>query len=393
MADLPTSELDYPLDERHIAVRPADPRDSARLMVVPREGGEVVHAHVRDLPRFLRSGDHMVVNRSRVLRARIVGERVSAAAETPEIGRAGGGPGGARRVEGLLLGLEADGLWRVMLRQAKRFRPGDVIALRGPADVDHGDRLCLVEREAEAWRARLESPDGAAPPAALERSGWTPLPPYILRARAERHARAGDDADRAWYQTVYALEEAERAGAPGGVHGSVAAPTAGLHFTPALLAALAARGVPTHGVTLHVGAGTFKGVETPTLGAHRMHSEWFHVPEPTLRALAALGPERAAGRARVVAVGTTSVRALESLPDPLPPAIGRGWSADTELLIQPGHRFRHVDALMTNFHLPRSTLLALVGAFVGLGRLKDLYALAQERGYRFFSYGDAMLIV
>lgn len=407
MRDLPTTELEYPLDERCIAVRPAEPRDSARLMVVPRCGGDVVHAHVRDLPRWLRTGDRLVVNRTRVLRARIVGQRVAPESDgrsAPGAGTAGSAgsaahagverpPERARMVEGLLLGLEADGCWRVLIRQAKRFHAGDAVALRSPSGVDHGDRLRLFDREGEAWRARLESADGAAPPVALERSGWTPLPPYILRARTKRHADGGDDADRRWYQTVFAHGSAALEPHSGGLHGSVAAPTAGLHFTPELVAAMAANGVDTLGVTLHVGPGTFKSVEAATLGAHRMHREWCSVPLETLRALHALQVERAAGRARIVAVGTTCVRTLESLPAPLPSGPSEGWSGETELLIQPGHSFRLVDALLTNFHLPRSTLLALVGAFVGLERLKELYALAQARGYRFFSYGDAMLIV
>jgi S-adenosylmethionine:tRNA ribosyltransferase-isomerase len=236
--------------------------------------------------------------------------------------------------------------------------------------------VTLVARDAEAWRVRIEAgPAGGTEAEVIERSGWTPLPPYILKARESRHEQGDDDADRLEYECVYADAAAR---------GSVAAPTAGLHFTDGLLASLDARGVRRAEVVLHVGAGTFRPVDASTLSAHPMHAERMLVPAATAALL------NARPRPRIVAVGTTVVRALESLGEPVP---AQGWSGETSILIAPGHRFRHVDAMMTNFHLPRSTLLALVGAFVGLERLKELYALAQREDYRFYSFGDAMLIL
>ena len=354
MRDLAVDELDYPFDPRLVATAPASPRDAARLMVVDRASGAVEHAQVRDLGRWLGAGDAMVLNRTSVLRARL------RTADT----------------EGLLLEPCPDGSWRMLLRRAARRRAGEVLALVGPTRRPTGDAVELLARDAEAWRVRIvPGPAGGGPFDAIERSGWTPLPPYILRERKGRDEPGDDDADRREYETVYALA-AER--------GSVAAPTAGLHFTEGLLAGLAARGVRRADVVLHVGAGTFRPVDAPTLSAHPMHAERVWVPAAT-RAMLSGRP-----RPRIVAVGTTVVRALEGIPEDAPPG---DWSGSTSILIAPGHRFRHVDAMLTNFHLPRSTLLALVGAFAGLDRLKDLYALAQREGYRFYSFGDAMLVL
>ena len=354
MDELSAEALDYPFDERHIATAPAHPRDAARLMVVDRAAGTVEHAHVRDLARWVGAGDALVVNRSAVLRARLRTDTT----------------------EGLLLEPMPDGTWRMLLRRAKRFAAGDRLPLVGPHGPAGGDAIELVARDAEAWRVRLVAGSrGGDAAAVIERSGWTPLPPYILRSREDRNERGDDDADRAEYETVYA-DAARR--------GSVAAPTAGLHFTEGLLAALDARGVRRAEVILHVGAGTFRPVDTATLSAHPMHTEHFEVP-PATAAMLAGRP-----RPRIVAVGTTTVRALESLPEPVPAG---GAGGETSILIAPGHRFRNVDAMLTNFHLPRSTLLALVGAFTGLDRLKELYALAQREGYRFYSFGDAMLVL
>jgi len=334
-SDLPVEELDYPFDPVHVATAPAQPRDAARLMVVDRSSGAVAHAQVRDIGRWIGSGDALVVNRTAVLRARLITEET----------------------EGLLLEPMPDGSWRMLLRKAKRFKAGERLLLRRPGAVSGaGD----------------EDDRGVPGTDAVE---LVELPPYILRSRIDRREHVGDSVDRREYETVYA-DATQRA--------SVAAPTAGLHFTPGLLEELERRGVRRAELVLHVGAGTFKPVDAPMLSAHPMHRERFHVPEATAELL------RSSPRPRLVAVGTTTVRALESLPDPVPAG---GHSADTGILISPGHRFRHVDAMITNFHLPRSTLLALVGAFVGLGRLKELYALAQREGYRFYSYGDAMLIL
>lgn len=364
-----TDELDYPFDPSLVATTPAEPRDAARLMLVDRARGTIAHHAVRDLPELLRPTDHLVVNATSVLRARL-------ALVDAERGR---------ETEGLLLEPSAETpLWRVLVRQAKRFAPGTRLALRDGHGRDHGDALELVRRDAEAWLARLVAgPAGGELATILERSGQTPLPPYILKARRDRQLSVDDDLDRAEYETVYAQARAR---------GSVAAPTAGLHFTPELLQALAARGIGRSELVLDVGAGTFKPVESDTLEGHDMHAERFMVPREVLSTLAATSPARGAGAARLVAVGTTTVRALESLPDPLPSS-AHDHEAITRILIQPGHRFRFVDALMTNFHLPRSTLLALVGAFAGMELMREAYRTAVRERYRFYSYGDAMLIV
>lgn len=393
---LRTTDLEYDLPASAVATRPAQPRDSARMLVVSRtDEGRIEHALVRDLVRFVRRGDALVMNDTRVLPARIEGAKLATPGTAADAGAAQGGG----RVSGLFLG-ESEGAnereCRVMLKSNGRLREGARIRLRGGAPgADEGPTLTLLRKEGDAWAASL---DGAAPGESasdlLGRIGATPLPPYILGARRDGGVEVADDEDRAWYQTVYA-----RAGA--GAARSVAAPTAGLHFTPALLRDLDAAGVTRETVTLHVGAGTFKPVETEFVERHEMHEEWFEVGAPTLVRLAA---QRAAG-GRVIAVGTTSVRALESAPDA---SGGDGTIAgSTRLLITPGYRFGRMDGLLTNFHLPRSTLLALVGAFLepaergagagraspGVARLLSLYRLAIGKGYRFYSYGDAMLIL
>lgn len=351
---LRTSDLDYPFDERCIAVQPAEPRDSARMMVVERESGAVHHAQVRDLGRWLRAGDTLVVNRTRVAHARLALRR-----ERDD-----------RLFEGLLAAPMGTDRWLLLARGAKKLHAGERLALLDQ-DGSAAEWISCVEKTREGWLVRFDQ--GVDAHAALERAGRTPVPPYILKARGAAERPEAFDRDR--YQTVYATDAR--------MH-SVAAPTAGLHFTPELLARLQAAGVARAQVTLEVGMGTFKPVETEWIAQHAMHRERFEVPAETLALL------RSPDRGRLVVVGTTTVRALESLPEPLPMDT---WGAEAGLLIQPGHRFRHVDALMTNFHLPRSTLLALVGAFLGLERLKSLYATAQREGYRFYSYGDCMLIV
>lgn len=362
-------ELDYAFDPSLVATTPAEPRDAARLMLVDRASGAISHHRIADLPAILRAGDHLLVNETSVLRARIeVSDRAS-----------------GRSTEGLLLEPSAEaGVWRVLLRQARRFTEGDRLELVDPRGMDHGDRLVLLRRDREAWLARIE-PGAAGGDLAtiLERSGHVPLPPYILKARRDRHESVDDAHDRAEYETVYAQASAR---------GSVAAPTAGLHFTDALLAELAARGIPRTAITLHVGAGTFKPVEVEDLRDHPMHVESYRVPTHALATLRDLAAVRAGGRARIVATGTTTVRALESLPvDALDRA--DGVDATTGILISPGFRFRFTDALLTNFHLPRSTLLALVGAFTGMELMREAYATAVRERYRFYSYGDAMLVV
>ena len=352
---LRADDLDYPFDERCIAAQPAEPRDSARMMVVERHGDGVHHAQVRDLGAWLRSGDTLVVNRTRVAHARLVLRR----------------EGDGRDFEGLLAAPVGTGRWLLLARGARKLHVGDRLAMM-VEDGAPAEAVTCVEKTRDGWVVRFDA--GVDAHAALERAGRTPVPPYILKARGAQGRPDAFDRDR--YQTVYANDAR--------MH-SVAAPTAGLHFTPELLDRLAAAGVRRASVTLEVGMGTFKPVETEWLAQHAMHRERFEVPEETLAFLR--GPGRPG---RSVVVGTTTVRALESLPQPLPTG---PWGAEADLLIQPGHAFRFVDALLTNFHLPRSTLLSLVGAFVGLDRLKSLYALAQREGYRFYSYGDCMLIV
>lgn len=368
---LPTAALDYDLPPERIAQRPAEPRDSSRLMVISRTDPSLIeHRCFRDLPDYLKPSDLLITNRSAVLPARIAARR----ADTDG------------KVEGLFLAEIGRARWRLLLKANTRLRPGQDLVLTDSSGARSVHVLHLLERDAEAWIARLRTRTGAPDPTPahviLNRIGATPLPPYILAARRAHHTQIADDADRRWYQTVYA----DPAHA-----GSVAAPTAGLHFTPDLLARIDARGVRRATVFLDVGPGTFKPIDTETAEAHRIHAEHVQIPPETLAAL----DDAAANHRRRICVGTTSVRAVESLATPPPSPDTGPINADTSLYILPGFRFRHTDALITNFHLPRSTLLALVGAFLegSVQRLLDLYRVAIEHEYRFYSYGDAMLIL
>jgi len=374
---LRTSDLDYDLPADLVATRPAEPRDGARLLVVRRsEPADRRHLVVRDLPGLLEAGDALICNTTSVLPARLFARR-----ET----------GG--RVEGLFLRQRPDiappdgaaGVWELMLKTNRRPRVGERLTLTTPSGDPRDAHLTLLSRDEASgeWTASVggeaASPDA---PATLSAVGATPLPPYILAARKARRDETNDDADRRWYQTVFndpATADSEGA--------SVAAPTAGLHFTPDLLEAIDRAGAVRASVVLHVGAGTFKPIETDTVEAHPMHSERCFVPS---RTLAALDAARAAGHRRI-AVGTTTARALESVP-----AGHHGdWAGSTDLLITPGYEWRRLDALMTNFHLPRSTLLAMVAALFpgGVPDLLDIYREAIVERYRFYSYGDAMLIL
>lgn len=366
---LRTSDLEYHLPRELIATRPAEPRDSARLLVV-RGQAEPEHASFADLPGFLDAGDRLVVNTSRVIPARLVGQRQDT--------------GG--KAEGLFLAFGPEpGLWVCMVK-ARRFRAGVRIGLTDAAGNPSPYAIELIERHTEvpgAWLVRLVGGPwqnaeafGAHSMAVLAEVGHVPLPPYIRSAR-----RSSGDADEGQsdinrYQTVYADPAAA---------GSVAAPTAGLHFTPAVLDALAARGVIRRDVTLHVGAGTFREVETDIVEDHPMHRELCHAPVEVLEDLRGA---REAGR-RVVAVGTTAARTLEAGA-----AAGGGW-LETDLLITPGYDWMLASALVTNFHLPRSTLMAMVAALLpgGVEQLRDVYAAAIGARYRFYSYGDAMLVL
>jgi len=353
-----TSLFDYELPPERIALRPAVPRDAARLLVVrPGSEPEFADRDVRDLPELLRPGDALVINDSKVIPARLVGERVR------EDARAG--------IEATLIQRTGPERWRALMKPAKRLKAGDRIRF------GHESRVCLlgaldatVEEKGEGGEALLRFDfHGPALDEAIAALGHMPLPPYIAARRPD------DEQDRADYQTVYAERE-----------GSVAAPTAGLHFTPELMAKLEARGVSIARVTLHVGAGTFLPVKSKDTAAHRLQAEWGEV---SAAAADPLNDARARG-GRIVPVGTTALRLLESAADEK----GRlcAFSGDTSLFIVPGYRFRAADLLLTNFHLPRSTLFMLVAAFSGLERMKRAYAHAIKTGYRFYSYGDACLL-
>ncbi len=356
-----TSELDYDLPPELIGTQPAEPRDSARLMVIHRATQQVTHRHVHDLatvPGLLKSGDLLIFNQSKVIPARFQGVRH--------------GTGG--QIDGLCLATASHdaGDWHVMLESRGRLRLGERITLAPDAELELTDKIGGGQ-----WRARLHSDEDWL--TLLDRIGSPPLPPYIRKARKALQLDETDSNDHQRYNTVYARDP-----------GSVAAPTAGLHFTPELLETLHGHGIHLAYVTLHVGLGTFAPVRSHHLEEHEIHSERIHIPAATLDALR---HARDLG-SRVIPIGTTSVRALESLPDRLPNA---DYHAETELFITPERRFefRFADGLMTNFHLPRSTLLALVAALpdVGLERLKGWYAQAIAQHYRFYSYGDAMLLL
>jgi S-adenosylmethionine:tRNA ribosyltransferase-isomerase len=344
------ADFDFDLPSELIAQYPARPRDAARLLHVARDG---LHDRiVRDLPDLLAPGDILVSNDTRVIPAQLLARRAQR------------GQGGEARIGITLDRPLADGTWQALARNAKRLHPGDVLAFDG-ADLS----ATVEHRRPDGSVALRFDREGAAFAAALEQAGALALPPYIERPEGPTPEDAAD------YQTVFA--EAE---------GAVAAPTAGLHFTPELLAALDARGVERATVTLHVGVGTFLPVRVDDVVEHRMHAERGIV---TAEAAAAVNRARAAG-GRVVAVGTTSLRLLETAADAS--GLLHDFAGDTNIFILPGYRFRIVDRLMTNFHLPRSTLFMLVAAFAGLDRMRAAYAHAIGKGYRFFSYGDASLL-
>jgi len=337
-------DFDFELPRRLIADRPCEPRDAARLLLIP-ASGELQDQRISDLPALLRPGDLLVFNDTKVIPARLVGRRGTALVEVTLHRDLGGGA------------------WRAFAKGARRLRVGDRIVFAEDfcADVaekhPEGDLTLRFALEGEAFRA------------ALARNGAMPLPPYIKRPRG------GDPRDHADYQTIFARAE-----------GAVAAPTAGLHFTRALLAALTERGIGWTTLTLHVGPGTFLPVKTTDPRNHQMHAEWGVLSAETAERIAAT--RRAGGR--IVAVGTTSLRVLESAATE--DGEVRAFAGETRLFILPGYRFRAIDALLTNFHLPRSTLLMLVAALAGLAPIKAAYDHAVAAGYRFFSYGDACLI-
>ncbi len=368
---LRTSELEYELPEELIATRAAEPRDSARLMVVSRSDPKFLeHAFVRNIARFLKSGDRLVLNSTRVLRARLVGRKPS---------------GG--KVEGLFLSAPANDEWIVMLG-ASHLHEGTRVDLMLENESPSGVWLELKQKlidEPGAWRVQVHGARAEAA-AELERVGRTPLPPYILKSRKRHEIAVTDGEDRARYQTVFAASVNPVSESLG----SVAAPTAGLHFTPRLLEDLKVRGVNKSEVVLHVGTGTFRSVETETVEAHPMHSELCSLTQATRKEIA---QTRAAG-GRVICVGTTSARTVESFAQAATTL--EEWM-HTRILISPGYQWQWTDGMLTNFHLPRSTLMAMIGSLLedsgGVARLRELYAIAVAQRYRFYSFGDAMLIV
>ena len=340
--------FDFDLPDELIAQRPVQPRDAARLLDVAPDG---LHDRtVRDLPSLLRRGDLLVFNDTRVIPARLRGVR--------------GGTAGRQdvAVEALLIRDLGGGRWLSFARPTKRLRTGDGIAFTGfgatvEAKNEDGSVVLAFDTRGPGFLA------------ALEQGGAVPLPPYIRGGVA-------DTQDRADYQTMFARYD-----------GSVAAPTAGLHFTPGLRAALAHAGIATASVTLHVGAGTFQPVRALDTDAHTMHAEWGEVPAATAQAVT----EARARGGRVVSIGTTALRLLETVARDHDGAMA-AWTGETDIFIVPGFRFRAVDVLLTNFHLPRSTLFMLVAAFAGLERMKAAYAHAVRERYRFYSYGDCCLL-
>jgi S-adenosylmethionine:tRNA ribosyltransferase-isomerase len=351
-----TDLFDFELPAENIALRPASPRDSARLLVV--QPGDVLRDQfIADLPKWLEPGDQLVVNDTKVISAQLKGRRISRETEP--------------KIEATLIKRLDGSRWQALVKPAKKLAPGDVVRFGNEGKV------CLLghlDAEVEAKGSDGEvtlsfSFHGPALDQAISDLGSPPLPPYIASKRTP------DDQDTADYQTMFAVNE-----------GAVAAPTAGLHFTPALEAALRDHGVGLHRLTLHVGAGTFLPVKVDETSEHRMHAEWGCISAQTATALNAA---RANG-GRIVAVGTTSMRLLESAT--VDDGTIQPFSDETSIFITPGYRFRAVDILLTNFHLPRSTLFMLVSAFSGLDSMKQAYAHAIASGYRFYSYGDACLL-
>ena len=337
------SDFDFELPAERIALRPARPRDSARLMVV--SGSAISDHSVRDLPEMLEPGDVLVFNDTKVIPAQLEGYR------------------GEASIGATLHKREGPREWQAFLRNAKRVRPGDTI--------EFGEHVAasLVEKHDDG--SGLLHFHGTEPvELLLERAGRMPLPPYIASRREV------DEADRSDYQTMFAREE-----------GAVAAPTAALHFTPELLEALDARGIGREVLTLHVGAGTFLPVKSERIAEHKMHAEWGRIDAPTA---ARLNAARAEGR-RLISVGTTSLRLLESAADES--GTIHAFEGDTAIFITPGYRFKAIDGLITNFHLPKSTLFMLVSALMGLEVMKAAYAHAVGENYRFYSYGDASLLL
>jgi S-adenosylmethionine:tRNA ribosyltransferase-isomerase len=351
-----TDLFDFDLPPESIALRPASPRDSARMLVVPGDG-VLRDRTIGELPQWLEPGDQLVVNDTKVIAAQLKGRRIGRNTEP--------------KIEATLIKRLDGSRWQALVKPAKKLAPGDVVRFGNEGKVcllGHLD--AQVEAKGTEGEVTLSfSFHGPTLDQAIADLGTPPLPPYIASRRTP------DDQDAADYQTMFAVNE-----------GAVAAPTAGLHFTPALEVALRSQGVDIHRLTLHVGAGTFLPVKVDETTEHKMHAEWGCISADTARAL---NEARAKG-GRIVAVGTTSLRLLESAA--ADDGTIRPFTGDTSIFITPGYRFRAVDVLLTNFHLPRSTLFMLVSAFCGLETMKQAYAHAIAAGYRFYSYGDACLL-
>jgi S-adenosylmethionine:tRNA ribosyltransferase-isomerase len=351
-----TDLFDFELPAGSIALRPASPRDSARMLVV-RPGAALRDQTVADLPQFLKPGDQLVVNDTKVIAAQLKGRRIGRDTEP--------------KIDATLIKRLDGSRWQALVKPAKKLTQGDIVRFGNEGKICFLGHLdAQVEHKGEDGEITLSfSFHGPALDQAISDLGAPPLPPYIASKRTP------DERDAADYQTMFAANE-----------GAVAAPTAGLHFTPALESALRGRGIGIHRITLHVGAGTFLPVKAEDTAAHKMHSEWGAISRETADALNAA---RVSG-GRIAAVGTTSLRLLESAA--AEDGTIKPFAGDTAIFITPGYQFRAVDILLTNFHLPRSTLFMLVSAFCGLGPMKQAYAHAIAHGYRFYSYGDACLL-
>lgn len=351
MTDL--NAFDYHLPPELIATEPTQQRDQSRLLVLDRKSHTISHSSISELPQYLNPGDCLVLNNTRVLSARLFGVRKST--------------GG--KWEGLYLGSNDSGQWKLMSKTRGKLVPGEIIELQPAHHRSEQKQLSLKmdSKDDEGyWTVTIQSEEDHH--RLLEHFGTMPLPPYMRRELAT-------DEDWERYQTVYANQP-----------GAVAAPTAGLHFTPELLERCTQTGVGIANVTLHVGIGTFKPISAETLEAHKMHSEWCELPQASADLLNATRNQGG----RIVSVGTTSVRTLESVAQQGPLT---AWQGETDIFIYPPYQFQAVDCLLTNFHLPKSTLLVLVSAFAGSEFIREAYKKAVEANYRFYSYGDAMLIL
>ena len=345
-----TLEYDFELPQHLIAQFPLEDRLAARLLVVNRAQKTVEHKHIRDLPQYFQSGDTLVFNDTKVVPARLIGNR----------SRSGG------KWEGLFLGFGPERLWKILSKTRGRLVPGETVTLIAPNGQTGFSLEMVAQLEEGAWLVKPRTDEEAF--TALERVGRVPIPPYIRGGKMS-------ESDKADYQTVFAQKP-----------GAIAAPTAGLHFTPPLLEEIEAKGVIRLPITLHVGVGTFKPITAERLSDHQMHSEWGTISPETAGQINA---RRTGGR--TIAIGTTCVRVLESAADES--GLLQEFQGETDLFIRPPYRFKAVDCLLTNFHFPKSTLYVLVRTFGGDELIEQAYQEAIQREYRFFSYGDAMLIV